>query len=214
LIIQVSEREKVPRVRTTAIAALAVSALLATSGAAYAHDLNLKRSAGEASAAPSMSWAHFSGELTDYTTTTYTTATPDLFKGARATAMMFGINGETTFRLHVSGIAESANHHQYPAHLHKGPCVAEDPSKAGGHYNNQEEEGVTDFAVNAKTEVWLNFKVSSEGNARITVTVPFVPKPGDRSIVIHSDQAPMPPATSPTRLACLPLEIKSLSSTD
>jgi hypothetical protein len=37
--------------------------------------------------------------------------------------------------------------------------------------------------------------------------VPFVPKPGVRSIVIHTDETP-PAGSSPERLACLPLIIK------
>jgi Cu/Zn superoxide dismutase len=207
LIIQVSEREKVPRVRTTAIAALAVSALLATCGAAYARDLHLKKVAREASKAPSMSWGHFSGELTDYKTTT-----PNLFKGASATAMMFGINGESTFRLHVRGINDSAVNNEYPAHLHEGTCEADDATAAGGHYNVSGINPATGAfnKVNNETEVWLTFKVNSQGSARVTVSVPFVPTPGPdgaaRSIVLHNND------TAKTRLACLPLDIKTLTS--
>ena len=61
--------------------------------------------------------------------------------------------------------------------------------------------------MNDQTEVQLDFEVSSDGFARTTVNVPFVPKPGVRSIVIHTDETP-PAGSSPERLACLPLIIK------
>jgi Cu-Zn family superoxide dismutase len=199
-----------PRFRTTAIAALAASALLATSGAAYARDLHLKKAAREASEVPSMSWAYSKGKLSDLST-----ATPDVFDGARATAFMMGINGESTFRLNVRGVDKDAVGKTYPAHLHEGPCVAGDGAAAGGHYNisgiNPETKLFNE--VSAKTEAWLTFKVTSDEDARITVTVPFVTKPGERSIVIHTDAKP-DPGKSPARLACLPLDIKSFSSSD
>jgi superoxide dismutase, Cu-Zn family len=208
LIVQVSEREKVPRFRTTAIAALAVSALLATSGAAYAHDFGQKKSAREASEAPSMSWAYSKGDLSDLS------HTDNVFDGAKATAFMMGINGKSTFRLNVTGIDESASRKTYPAHLHEGPCVADDGLKAGDHYNAQKELKLpTPWLVNSDTEVWLTFKVNSEGRARVTVSVPFVPTPGPdgaaRSIVIHTDDTSVK-----TRLACLPLDIQKFSSSN
>jgi superoxide dismutase, Cu-Zn family len=159
-----------------------------------------------------MSWAYSKGDLSNLSDT------DNVFKGAKATAFMMGINGKSTFRLNVRGIDKSASRKTYPAHLHEGPCVADQGSMAGGHYNAQKEEGVTTPLVDAHTEVWLSFKVNSEGSALVTVSVPFVPTPRSdgaaRSIVIHTDAKPVPPATTPAKLACLPLDIKKLSSSD
>jgi Cu/Zn superoxide dismutase len=206
----------VPRFRTLAVAALAAPALLLTSGAAYAGDHDLHRRThlgnggfGGGAEISSMSWGSFKGDLSDLSTT------DTVFDRAKATAFMMSLNGESTFRLHVRGLDESAAGKQYPAHLHEGPCVAGDGAAAGGHYNTQKEAGLsTPWLVSHETEVHLDFTVNSEGSARVTVAVPFVPKPGERSIVIHSDQPPVPPATSPARWACLPLQIKAFSGTN
>jgi hypothetical protein len=207
----------VPRFRTVAVAALAVSAVLLTSSAAYAGDHDSSRhthfgnggggSFGGGAHISSMTWAYSSDDLKDLST-----ATPDVFDGARATAFMMSVNGESTFRLNVRGIDESAVGNKYPAHLHEGPCVAGNGAAAGGHYNTQKEaRGSAPYLVNGDTEVHLDFTVSSLRSARVVAVVPFVPKPGERSIVIHSDEKPVPPA-SPARWACLPLHIKNLTS--
>jgi Cu/Zn superoxide dismutase len=196
--------EIVARYRKTAIAALAASALILTTSAASAREVNLNDIGGEAFKASSMSWAYFRGGLTDYTTTT-----PNIFEGARATAMMMGLNGESTFTLNIRGIDESAVGNEYPAHLHVGPCDANDPSAAGGHYNTDVIAGIGSPEVSEKTEVHLDFTVRETGTARVVVRVPFVPtvapEGGSRSIVIHSSE-------TSTRLACLPLDIKTLTS--
>ena len=195
--------EIVARYRKTAIAALAISALVLTTGAASAREFNLRHVARGMSAS-SMSWAYFHGELTDYTTTT-----PDIFKGARATAMMMGLNDESTFTLNIRGIDKSAIGNEYPAHLHVGTCDADDPGAAGGHYNTDTIAGVASPDVSEKTEVHLDFTVKEKGTARVVVRVPFVPtvapEGASRAIVIHSNE-------SSTRLACLPLNIKTLTS--
>ena len=204
-----------PRFRTVAVAGLAASALLLTSGAAYAGDQDFHRhthpgggSFGGGTHISSMTWAYSSDDLSDLST-----ATPDAFDAARATAFMMSVNGESTFRLHVRGIDESAVGKTYPAHLHEGPCVAGNGAAALGHYNTQKEAGLSaPYLVNGETEVHLDFTVSSQRSARVVAVVPFVPKPGDRSIVIHSNQPPVPPATSPARWACLPLHIQELTS--
>jgi superoxide dismutase, Cu-Zn family len=207
----------VPRFRTVAVAGLAASALLLTSGAAYAGDEDFHRhthfgsgsgSFGGRSHISSMTWAYSSDDLSDLST-----ATPDMFDGARATAFMMSVNGESTFRLHVRGIDERAVGKTYPAHLHEGPCVAGNGAAALGHYNTQKEEGLSaPYLVNGETEVHLDFTVSSQRSARVVAVVPFVPKSGDRSIVLHSNKPPVPPATAPARWACLPLHIQELTS--
>ena len=146
-----------------------------------------------------MSWAYFSGELTDFT------SGPDVFEGARATAIMIAVDGSSFFRLRVTGIDGSAVGKTYPVHLHENGCEAGNPDGAGGHYNDDKVNGVLNPVATNKNEVWLNFEVNSEENARSTARVEFVPRPETRSIVIHGDLAPNP------RLACLPFKIKSYS---
>ena len=81
-----------------------------------------------------------------------------------------------------------------------------------GHYNTQQEAGLpAPWAVNNQTEVHLDFKVNSDRSAQVNGNVPFIPIPGKRSIVIHTDATPRP-GSSPARLACLPLDIKSLAT--
>ena len=60
--------------------------------------------------------------------------------------------------------------------------------------------------MNDQTEVQLDFEVSSDGYARTTVNVPFVPKP--ESARSYSTLMRRPAGSSPARLACLPLTIK------
>ena len=221
----VSEREIVARFRTTAIAALAGSALLLTATAAYAHDLN--RAAG--STTSSMSWAYYSGKLTDIW------PGADVYEGASATAMMVSVGDSSYFRVRVSGLHESAAGNSYGAHLHVGPCGIKDPRDAatatvGVHYNTTPlipgpTPGTTVYTkVSNKTEVWLNFDVNSDRTARDAASVQFVPTPGDkgeRSITFHEKttvhhQIEGGPAagTAGNKLACLPLKIKNIASGD
>jgi hypothetical protein len=219
LIIQVSEREKVPRFRTTAIAALAATALLGTSGAAYARDLHLKKVERDASAAHGMSWASFRGDLTDISPTT-----DDVYDGARATAMLIGIDNTTFVKVQIKGLEHKAAGEDFGAHLHTGPCGLDSAGAAtvGGHYNVSPKDARGLFTViNNQTEVWLNFGVNSGGEATATATVPFVPTAGERSITFHATatvakQTAGGPAvgTAGAKLACLPLDIKSLRSSN
>jgi Cu-Zn family superoxide dismutase len=207
-----------PRFRTTAIAALAASALLATSGAAYARDLHLKKVAREASEAPSMSWAYYRGDVTDLLP-----KADDVYDGARATAVMVGINGETTFRVTIRGLEKDAIGHDYGAHLHLGPCGLDSSgaSTVGLHYNTDVLANKANPLVSDTTEVWLNFHVNSGGYAHATATVPFVPSGPVRSITFHelptvSKKTEDGPAvgTAGTKQACIPLDIKKLTSSD
>jgi hypothetical protein len=199
----------VARFRKTAIAVLAVSALALAPTAAYAHDHHgVAGSSGRG-----MSWATYSGELTDYTTNpdpkTYPDIKPDIFKDARASAIMIGLNGRSLFRLRVSGI--DAKDGTYGVHLHQGTCNAENFDDAGPHYNVTWAKTGLMGDANKKTEVWLDLKVNSDGSARSTATVDFIPK-GERSIVLHAapTMASGPTAgTAGPRLACLPFNINA-----
>ena len=184
------------RYRKTAIAALAASALLLTPTAAYA-DHNHRDSG---SSQRGMSWGYYNGSLTDLST-----ATPDAFDEAKATAIMISVGPASYFRVQVRGIDKDAiNPDGYGSHLHVGPCMEGDKGPVGAHYNIS-----TDVPplVNNKTEVWLDFKANSDGNARPTSNVQFVPDEGDRSIVIHekpTDEL----GKAGAKLACLPFKIK------
>jgi hypothetical protein len=200
----------VARFRKAAVAAVALSALALTTTVAYARDHGLKRVPSETSTAPSASWAQYSGGLTDLSPNT-----GDVYDGARATAVMIGMNNESTFRVTISGLKEDAIHQEYGAHLHTGPCGLDAAGNAtvGGHYNSTPAGRPP--VVNDKTEVWLNFHVSSGRNARATAIVPFVPDGGERSITFHEKATIHHGAgvgTVGNKLACLPLEIKKFAS--
>jgi Copper/zinc superoxide dismutase (SODC) len=194
----------VARYRKTAIAALAASALLLTPAAAYA-DHN-HRGVSTSSDDKGMSWGYFSGDLTDYKATG-----PDIFADAKASAIMIGMDGRSYFRLRVSGIAAPPTGGPYGVHLHQGPCDADFPGDlpdgAGPHYNvTWQSIGLLGPDIK-KTEVWLDLDVDSDGNARSTATVSFIPE-GKRSIVLHAKQTEADGTAGP-RLACLPFNIKA-----
>jgi len=203
----------VVRFRKTVIAAAALSALaVTTTTVAYAHDLALKRVTSGTSKASSMNWASYRGELTDLSP-----KTDDVYDGARATAVMMGINNESTFRVTIRGLREDAIHKKYGAHLHTGPCGLDAVGNAtvGGHYNAT-PAGVPPV-VNDKTEVWLNFHVNSDRNARATAIVPFVPNGGERSITFHEKTTVHHGpgvGTAGLKLACLPLDIKKVAGSE
>jgi Cu/Zn superoxide dismutase len=188
----------VARFRKTATAAVALSALVVTSGAAYADHNN---HGVAANSARGMKWASYGGALIDYTATS-----PDVFKGAKASAVMIGMDGRSFFRLNVSGI--DAKDGVYGVHLHQGKCVAGDFDAALGHYNVTWDPATKlNELVSNKTEVWLDLDVNSRGKAQSTATVSFIPD-GERSIVLHA-KATAADGKAGDRLACLPFNIKS-----
>ena len=192
------------RFRKTAIAAAALSALVVTSGAAYADHNN---HGVAANSARGMKWAYSGGELTDYTTPPNPAVDkPDIFRGAKASATMIGMDGRSFFRLRVSGI--DAKNGKYGVHLHQGTCNAENPGEAGPHYNaTWNPTTKLSDVISSKTEVWLDLNVNSDGDGRSTATVSFIPD-GQRSIVLHAAPTAKD-GTAGARLACLPFDIKS-----
>ena len=155
-----------------------------------------------------MSWGYYSGKLTDYTTDPIPfTAKPDIFNRARASVIMIGLDGRSVFRLRVTGIRATGG--TYGVHLHQNTCDAGNPGAAGPHYNvnwdslNNKPAG----EISKKTEVWLDLTVDSDGDARSTATVDFVPE-GKRSIVLHADPTAEGTGGAGARLACLPFNIK------
>jgi Cu/Zn superoxide dismutase len=125
---------------------------------------------------------------------------------------MIGMDGRSFFRLRVTGI--NATGGTYGVHLHEGTCDAEKPGPPGGagpHYNVAWSPLPAPIPlplekVNNKNEVWLDLKVDSDGDARSTATVDFIPE-GERSIVLHAAQT-AENGSAGARLACLPFKIK------
>jgi Cu/Zn superoxide dismutase len=128
----------------------------------------------------------------------------DPFDAARARLVMVSQHGSTTAVLALTGVGAEAAGRTYGAHLHTGPCVEGNGAAAGPHYNDSTVRGVVPPVVGPSTEVWLDVTVSPAGTAVAVAHVPFVPQPGDRSVVVHA-QATDDHGTAGARLACLPV---------
>ncbi|MCY7289943.1 MAG: superoxide dismutase family protein [Cryobacterium sp.] len=150
-------------------------------------------SAPAASAAPA---EVFRGDLVDLSSTT-----ADPFGDASAHLVMTETGKGTRFHLRVKGIAKATAGTEYGAHLHIGPCVEGNGAAALGHYN---ASTATPPVVNNQTEVWLDFEVTEDGTGAGDALVPFVPVPGERSVVIHAE-ATAPSGAAGPRLVCLPV---------
>ena len=131
---------------------------------------------------------------------------------------MIGMGDRSFFRLRVTGIDKSASREEpYGVHLHQGTCDADNPSLAGIHYNvawHPLDTLIPLEKVNNKNEIWLDLDVDSDGNARSTATVEFIPERGPRSIVLHATHtlsSGTGVGTAGARLACLPFTIKKTS---
>jgi len=166
--------------RTTTLAALASTGLLLAA-------------AGPAPAAPA---EVFRGPLVDLSA-----ATADPFGGASAHVVMASTANGTLFHLRVKGIDLAVAGTQYGAHLHIGPCVEGNGAAALGHYN---VSTAIPPVVNDQTEVWLDFTVTEDGTGASDTTVPFLPAPGERAVVIHAEPT-SPTGTAGARLVCLPV---------
>jgi len=148
---------------------------------------------GHATAAP----AHvFRGDLVDLSATN-----ADPFGDAFAHLVMTPNAHGTLFHLRVKGIDPAVAGDSYGAHLHVGPCIAGDGAAAGPHYNVSTN---TPPLVSDQTEVWLDFTVTASGTGAADTTVPFLPAPGARSVVIHAEPT-APNGTAGARLVCLPV---------
>ncbi len=167
--------------RTTAALACATVALLTAA------------TAGPAPAAPAQV---FRGDLVDLSTTT-----PDPFGDASAHLVMTPTANGTLFHLRVKGIDPAVAGADYGAHLHVGPCVAGNGAAAGPHYNVSTSAPPV---VSDQTEVWLDFTVTADGTGAADTTVPFLPAPGDRAVVVHAEPT-APNGTAGARLVCLPV---------
>jgi len=123
---------------------------------------------------------------------------------ARARVELLTYKRTSTMILRVRDIDPAAADHRFGAHLHTGPCIAGDGAAAGPHYNADDIAGRVPATVSAQTEVWLDFTVSRTGSGTARAVVDFVPRPGNRSIVIHQDPTDHHGVAGP-RLACVPV---------
>lgn len=109
--------------------------------------------------------------------------------------------------LRVEGVGASADGHTFGAHLHVGPCIAGDPDAARGHYNTDVVvKGILPplNEISEETEMWLDITVD-EGSATATASVPFVPIPATRSVVVHALETDHDTGGAGPRLACIPV---------
>ena len=171
-----------PTARLLALPAIVAMAGFTATGPALAHGGPVVRSAGP---------------LTDLQP-----ATEGPFDGASAAVQVVTSAHGSHAVLRVRGI-DGADGQTFGAHLHAGPCVAGDPAAALGHYNTDVLAGVVPPEISEDTEVWLDFTVD-DGAGTATASVPFVPLPGTRSVVIHAAATDHHTGTAGARLACLP----------
>ena len=125
------------------------------------------------------------------------------FDGATADVQLVASRKGSHALLRVRCV-DGADGETFGAHLHAGPCVAGDGAAALGHYNTDVIAGVTPPEVSERTEVWLDITVD-DGAGTATASVPFVPLPGERSVVIHALATDHHTGAAGARLACLPV---------
>jgi len=140
-----------------------------------------------------------SGTLSDLQT-----ATAGPFDGATASFQLVVSAQGSHGLLRVKGVDASADGETFGAHLHSGPCVAGNGTAALGHYNTDVLAGVTPTEISEDTEMWLDFTVDDRA-ATATASVPFVPLPGARSVVVHALATDHHTGLAGARLACLPV---------
>lgn len=126
------------------------------------------------------------------------------FDGASAAVQIVSSGGASHTVLRVRGV-EGADGQTFGAHLHVGPCVAGNGAAAGPHYNSDVLAGAEKPRVGEETEVWLDVTID-DGSGTATASVPFVPVPGDHSVVIHALETNHETGLAGDRLACLPVE--------
>jgi hypothetical protein len=141
----------------------------------------------------------FGGPLTDLLP-----AAAGPFDGARAKLVFVQHRTSSTFVLVVSGVGAAGVGETYGAHLHVGACIEGNGAAAGAHYNDSTMRGVVPPIVNNQTEVWLDVTVGADGSGVAVAKVPFVPAPGNHSVVIHAQHTDDHGVAGP-RQACLPV---------
>ena len=184
------------RLRAAAVSALGATAFVTLTAVATAVPAE---AANPAAAVERPAVRQFAGPLRDLQP-----SSSDPLDGAAGRVLMAQGRGATTFVLFLSGVGSAGVGRTYGAHLHTGPCVAGDGAAAGPHYNQSTIDGVVPPVVSAQTEAWLDVTIRPGGSAVAVARVPFIPKPGNRSIVLHA-QPTDDHGTAGARLACLPV---------
>jgi Cu-Zn family superoxide dismutase len=103
--------------------------------------------------------------------------------------------------LMVSGLPPNR---PFGSHIHKLPC--DDPSKAGGHYqNNPAPDGGANNPMygNPTNEVWLDFTTDAMGSAMSTAKVEWIPRAGEAKAIVIHDMLTMDGGTAGAKLACI-----------
>ena len=106
--------------------------------------------------------------------------------------------------LRVKGIDASADGETFGAHLHSGPCVAGNGGAALATTTPTSSPATPTPEISEDTEMWLDITVE-DGAATATASVPFVPVPGTRSVVVHAMETDHHTGGAGARLACLPV---------
>jgi len=188
--------------RRAAVAAVALASAAGLSAVlpASAHDTGESSGHGSHGGHGSEGSVHgrtlfFASPLSDLAT-----ATEEPLEGASATLRMTLGEERSAFVLKIEDIDRSADGKDYGAHLHSGPCVPGDGAAAGPHYNSANPP-----IVDEDHEVWLDFTVSSRGTGKAVAVVPFVPKHGARSVVVHEMATNPDTGAAGGRLACFPV---------
>lgn len=120
-------------------------------------------------------------------------------EAATATVQLVEGDDGTMVRLAIDGIQPSLAGRTLGAHVHTGPCTTT-LTDAGGHYNHG-------GGISPRTEVWLDFRVTTSGQGHSATHVPFTIAPGDaQSVVIHADPT-APNGAAGARLACLGVDL-------
>ncbi len=120
--------------------------------------------------------------------------------GAWAVASAKVSDGRTSVVLNVKDLDRSEAGRRLGAHVHIGPCVAENGAAALGHYK------VAGAVASPETEVWLDFTITNGGTGHATAVVPFEIAPGAaQSIMVHALET-QSTGFAGARLGCIPLE--------
>ncbi|WP_380169547.1 hypothetical protein [Jannaschia sp. R86511] len=129
-------------------------------------------------------------------------AAADPTDGATATVLARQVGrGGSVVVLRVAGLRPNASGLTLGAHVHEGPCVADDGAAAGPHWRTS-----PDVAPSPDTEVWLDVTPGAGGRATAVAVVPFqIPAGSAQSVVVHA-MPTAPDGGAGARLACLPVD--------
>ncbi|MEV6976813.1 superoxide dismutase family protein [Kitasatospora sp. NPDC093806] len=115
------------------------------------------------------------------------------------------VPGRTVLTLSVAGVAAD---HEFPVHLHTGPCGA-DPAASGPHYQDAVDPvhpSTDPRYANDRNELRLALRTDARGEGTAAATVGWQPRAGEaRSLVLHAG-SPAGGHGSADRVACVTLD--------